>query len=154
MQLVMSRTFPARKMDGFTFMMDPAGWPSWNPVTVRHAGQVSFASKGDTVAYGYKMLGLTVHGRLHLEHTAPGEFAAMRFVQGGFSDVTMRWDFHNAGAHAFTLTVTIDVLEPTWWEKTLHRASLLTPALRRDVHKAFDALHEHFVAQAETAKAS
>jgi hypothetical protein len=153
-QYTLSRTFPAKRMDGFTYMMDPKTWQAWSPLTIPQPEEVAFANKGDIAAYTYRPLAVPLHGTIHLEEVRSGEFVAMRFEQRAFGDVRMTWSFDNAGAHAFTLDLTVEVVEPTWWEKTLHRMSLVPPAIHRDARKALEALHEHFAAHEVAEKAS
>ena len=154
MQFVFSRTFPARRTIGFEYLMDLKSWKAWNPIEVKRPSEASFAKKGDVVDFSYAPLGIPFHGKLTLEDIKDGEFIEMRFEQSAFGDVLMKLMFENAGAHAFTLTAMFEVIEPTWWEKTMHRMSMVFPAMRRDVRESFEMLHEHFVAHEEVVKAS
>lgn len=154
MQFAFSRTFPARRAEGFEYLMDLTTWKAWNPIEIRRPSEASFVKKGDKVDFTYRPLGIPVHGRLFLEEIRKGEFVEMRFEQGAFGDVLMKWQFENAGAHAFTLTAMFEVVEPTWWEKTMHRMSMVLPAMRRDVRESFEALHDHFAAHEEAVIAS
>ncbi len=155
MQFALSRTFPARRLEGFEYMMDLTTWKVWSPIAIVKPSEATFAKKGDSVEFIYRPLGIPIFGTLHLVDFKEGEFVEMRFEQPAFGDVIMKWMFENAGAHAFTFTSTFEVIEPTWWEKTMHRMSMVFPAMRRDVRESFELLHAHFTEhEVEAVKAS
>jgi hypothetical protein len=152
MHLEMSRTFPVPRKDGFAYIINPETWEEWSPIEVAQPEEVQFGKVGDLVAFTYRPLAFPIHGQVTLEAIEPGDMAKLLFAQRGFTDVTMRWEFANAGAHAFTLHVVMDWEDEGWWQKTVHYLSLMPPAIRRDVTKAFDRLQEHFLAVHAPAK--
>jgi hypothetical protein len=154
MHLEMSRTFPVPRKEGFAYVIDPATWAEWSPIEIGKPEEVRFSKAGDLVAFTYRPVGIPIHGKATIEAITPGEFTEILFTQRAFSDVKMRWEFDNAGAHAFTMRVTVDWDDDQWWLKTMHFLSLVPAAIRRDIGRSFDRLHHHFVAAHEVKKAS
>lgn len=144
MRFELSRTFPTPRREGFEYLTDLATWSEWSPICIPDAEGAKFTKPKDVVSYSYRPLGIPIRGTMHLVDVEPGELLKLRFGQKAFSDVEMAWHFENAGAHAFTLTVTIDIEDTNWWDKTYQWISMMPTVIKRDMRHAMDALHTHF----------
>lgn len=144
MRFELSRTFAAPRVAGYEYMTDLHTWHEWAPVCIPDVEGAKFKTVGDLVAYRYRPMGIPLRGTMTLVEKVEGERVRYRFSQKTFPDVEMEWLFHNAGAHAFTLTVMVEVADPTWWDKTYQWMSMIPVTLKRDVNATLQTLHEHF----------
>lgn len=144
MRFGMSRTFPAPRRSGFNYLTDLTTWEEWSPIAIPEAEGVRFDSETDSVLYRYRPVGVPVKGQMRLLEAKDGEFWKLRFEQKAFADVDMTWRFENAGAHAFTLTVLVEIEDPKWWDRTYQWISMIPWAIKRDVLRSMDDLHRHF----------
>jgi hypothetical protein len=149
MHVEISRTFPAPRKAGFEYVTNLATWHEWSAITIPEGGEAGFTSAGDVAAYTYKPLGVPLHGTMFLQGIRAPEVLKVMFQQRAFADVHLGMDFENAGAHAFTLTVTLDVDEPTWWDRSLHWLTLAPAIMRRDIRRSLEGLHTRFTTPAD-----
>lgn len=154
MMFEVSRTFPAPRMAGYEYVTDLTTWHEWAPLSVLDGEDAPFEKPGDAVAYRYRMMGVPIRGTLKLVEAEPGQSFTILFEQKTFPAIRMQWHFGNAGAHAFTLDVIVDLAEPNWWDKTYRRISTVPMTMKRDVRVAMDRLHDHFAHAHEVKKAS
>lgn len=154
MMFEVSRTYPAPRMAGYEYMTDLTTWHEWAPLCIPNAEEAEFEKNGDLVAYRYRMMGVPIRGTMKLVDAEPGVGFTMLFEQKAFPGINMRWRFGNAGAHAFTLDVAVDLAEPNWWDKTYQRISMVPMTMKRDVRMSMEKLHDHFVHAHEVKKAS
>lgn len=145
MRYEISRTLPAPRREGYEYLTDLTTWSEWSPISIPSAGDLRFSRIGDVAPFGYRPLGIPMKGTMRLVDVEPGESWHVCFEQRAFMDVDMLWTFENAGAHAFTLTVAVEIEDSEWWDKTYEWVSMIPLWIRRDIRQAFEALHKHFL---------
>lgn len=145
MRYEMSRTLPSPRRDGYDYITDLATWEDWSPISIPDAKDVQFAQSDDVAPFNYRPLGIPLRGTMRLVDATPGEHWQVRFEQRAFMDVDMEWKFENAGAHAFTLTVVLEINDSDWWDKTYEWVSMIPLWIKRDIRRSFENLHDHFI---------
>jgi hypothetical protein len=145
MRYEFSRTLPAPRREGYAYMTDLTTWGGWSPIEIPDADSVGFDEAGDSASFVYRPVGIPVRGTMHLVDLRPGESWTVRFEQKGFADVEMSWSFSNAGAHAFTVDVTVETQDIDWWDTLYEWIALVPVWIRRDLRRALETLHEHYL---------
>lgn len=145
MRYEISRTLPSPRREGYDYITDLTTWEQWSPISISDAEVVQFSQIDDVTPFVYRPLGIPVKGTMRLTELTPGERWQVRFEQRAFMDVDMEWAFENAGAHAFTLTVSLEVDDAEWWDKTYEWVSMVPLWIKRDIRRAFERLHHHFI---------
>lgn len=118
MRYEISRTLPSPRPEGYEYLTDLTKWSEWSPVRIVEPESARLSKPGDTVSYVYKPLGIPVKGTMALIDRRPGELWKVRFQQKAFMDIDMTWAFENAGAHAFTMDIELEIDDSEWWDKT------------------------------------
>lgn len=144
MRYQISRTLPSPRREGYEYLTDLTKWSEWSPIQIVEPESAKLSKPGDVVSYVYKPLGLPMKGSMALLERTPGEKWRVRFQQRAFMDIEMTWSFENAGAHAFTIDVDLEIDDSEWWDKTYEWISMMPMWIKRDIRRALDTLHEHF----------
>lgn len=145
MRYEISRTLPSPRREGYDYLTDLRTWDQWSPIAIPDAEAARFSQTDDVVPFVYKPLGLPVKGTMRLTDATPGEVWRVRFEHRAFMDIEMTWAFENAGAHAFTLTVSLEIDDAEWWDKTYEWISMVPLWMKRDIRRSLESLHDHFM---------
>lgn len=140
-----SRTLPSPRREGYDYITDLKTWEQWSPVSIPDAEAVPFSKEDDVAPFIYRPLGVPVKGTMRLVTLTPGELVQLRFEHRAFMDIDLTLAFENAGAHAFTLTVALEIEDAEWWDRTYEWMSMVPVWLKRDIRRSLESLHRHFM---------
>ena len=144
MRIELSRTYPVPRETGFAYVMDPEYWTDW--LKIDAVDPKAFAKKGDVVDVRFHTLFMSLLGKIELLEVDPGHMAKLGIHHVGLVPMELTFEFANAGAHAFTLTLVMTADPESLVERSMWFVMLAEPAMRLSLPPALDRLHTHFIA--------
>ena len=144
MRTEMTRTYPVPLKKGFDYIDDFKTWPAWyvGMTDVIEPETGAWSKAGDTVRFGYKLLGRRLEGVAVLDERLDVELAKFHTEVPGLPVIHFEYYYASEGPEAFMLKVVMETEEPTnFFGKTIDRM-LLPRILERDLKQSLENLND------------
>lgn len=148
MHVELTRTFPVSRKRGFDYFMDVTSWTDWTTLDMTNAETVVWEKPGDAIRYSRKtaLPGFAMKGEAVLDEVEEDERILMTLTTTGLPAMPVACRFAHAGRGAFTLTLTVDTVDPSgYFEDALQQLLFVEAFTARDMKRCLDGLEKALV---------